>query len=719
MSGCSCSLRPHQLRARNFSNDVSLTGADLYFSSCYMLVLASFPTISAAGKKLALHPIMGTHQVSSICSVLSFLLFFSIRLPVGLTKQKGCSSSCGLQRIRYPFRLKDDPAGCGLPSCQLSCEGNNTIWNTQSNRYYVTAISYEDHTINLVEFGLASGRCGLPSPPFSPYDDIYQAGWPRLNFYPSSNIWATFMSCTRQIKNDTYQFIPCLSHNNNTFAYVVVGEHANSLQFLEPSCRFLAAIPTAGSPEMDSTTDVFKLLQKGFVFKWFPMRTPFQQCLDELWWDFSDLEIIEGSLPSPSQIFAAYEISIFLLPCIVDRYTRSYPPRIQEALWILTLTVEHWIILAILVRLVFPPLAVYLFLAHKFWSTRASIDSVEKFLRNQQTLIPTRYSYTDIIAITSHFKEKIGQGGFGSVFKGKLLGDHLVAIKMLGNSKCDGEEFINEVSTIGRIHHVNVVQLVGFSSEGSKRALVYEYMPNGSLDKYIFSPSGTRHRPSYFTWDKLNDIALGVARGIDYLHRGCDMQILHFDIKPQNILLDKNFTPKISDFGLAKLYPKEYGLVSMSAARGTIGYIAPELISRNFGVISDKSDVYSFGMLLLEIAGGRRNVDRRVENSSQIYYPSRIYDQLAPGKELEINNSIEIGDAERKLCMVGLWCIQMKSSSRPSMSKVTEMLEGDVNSLQILPRPCFSSSQPISTRQPCMDSSLTELSIISEHDELP
>ncbi|EHA8586929.1 rust resistance kinase Lr10 [Cocos nucifera] len=292
---------------------------------------------------------------------------------------------------------------------------------------------------------------------------------------------------------------------------------------------------------------------------------------------------------------------------------------------------------------------------------------------------------------------------------------------MLGNSKCDGEEFINEVSTIGMIHHVNVVQLAGFCSEGSKRALVYEYMPNGSLDKYIFSSSGTRHRPSNFTWDKLDDIALGVARGIDYLHRGCDMQILHFDIKPQNILLDNNFTPKISDFGLAKLYPKEYGLVSMSAARGTIGYIAPELISRNFGVISDKSDVYSFGMLLLEMAGGRRNVDPRVENSSQVYYPSWIYDQLAPGKELEINNSsIRIDDAERKLCMVGLWCIQMKSSIRPSMSEVIEMLEGDVDSLQMPPRPCFSSSQPISVRQSCMDSpDLTELSIISEHDELP
>jgi len=244
------------------------------------------------------------------------------------------------------------------------------------------------------------------------------------------------------------------------------------------------------------------------------------------------------------------------------------------------------------------------------------VDSVEKFLQNQQTLTPTRYAYTDIIAMTRHFKHKLGQGGFGSVYRGELPGGHLVAIKMLGNSKCNGDDFISEVSTIGRIHHLNVVRLVGFCSEVSNRALVYEFMPNGSLDKYIFSSNGA-HR--YLTVEKLNEIALGVARGIDYLHRGCDMRILHFDIKPHNILLDHNFNPKVSDFGLAKLYPKDYSLVSISAARGTIGYIAPELVSRSFGVISHKSDVYSFGMLLLEMAGGRRNVDQRAENSSQVY----------------------------------------------------------------------------------------------------
>lgn len=372
-------------------------------------------------------------------------------------------------------------------------------------------------------------------------------------------------------------------------------------------------------------------------------------------------------------------------------------------------------VLALLGRFVCAPLMVYLFLAYKFWSAQVSIDTVEKFLRNQRNLAPTRYAYTDIIAITSHFKEKLGQGGFGSVFKGKLAGGHLVAVKMLGNSKCNGEEFINEVSTIGRIHHVNVVRLVGFCSDGSKRALVYEYMPNGSLDRYIFSSNRTGTNP--FTLERLNKIALGVARGIDYLHRGCDVQILHFDIKPHNILLDHDFTPKVSDFGLAKLFPKDYSLVPMSAARGTIGYIAPELISRSFGVISHKADVYSFGMLLMEMAGGRRNADPRAgSTSSQAYYPSWIYDKLIHQGELKIDNSFEISNVERKLCMVGLWCIQMRSGDRPSMSKVVEMLEADVDTLQIPPKPFLSPEEPISVTYSSQDWSSTELSIIAENE---
>jgi serine/threonine protein kinase len=366
------------------------------------------------------------------------------------------------------------------------------------------------------------------------------------------------------------------------------------------------------------------------------------------------------------------------------------------------------------VRVFLMPPTILVFLLYLLLKSMTSTDNIEKFLRNQESLMPTRYAYTDIITITGNFRKKLGQGGFGSVFKGVLPGGVLVAVKMLDNSSCNGDDFISEVSTLGRIHHFNVVRLVGFCSEGSKRALIYEYMPNGSLDKYIFAATGNKVGHRTFTLAKLNQIALGIARGIEYLHRGCDMQILHFDIKPNNILLDVNFTPKISDFGLAKLYPRGHSLVTVSAAKGTVGYMAPELISRSFGAISHKSDVYSFGMLLLEMVGGRRNADRNIDKLSQVYYPSWIYDKLIEQQQNnEINIHFDISEVEKKLCLVALWCIQIKSSDRPDISRVIEMLESDLDSFTVPPRPFFASKGSDNTTESEMRHSY-HLSIISE-----
>jgi serine/threonine protein kinase len=321
-------------------------------------------------------------------------------------------------------------------------------------------------------------------------------------------------------------------------------------------------------------------------------------------------------------------------------------------------------------------------------------DVVEEFLQSHNNLMPIRYSYSEVKKMTNNFKDKLGEGGFGTVFKGKLQSGRLVAIKMLGKSKTNGQDFISEVATIGRIHHVNVVQLIGFCVEGSKQALVYEFMPNGSLNTFIFSPEVS----ILLSYNKMYDIALGVARGIEYLHKGCDMQILHFDIKPHNILLDENFTSKVSDFGLAKLYPVDDSIVSLTAARGTLGYMAPELFYKNIGGISYKADVYSFGMLLMEMAGRRRNVNASAKHSSQIYFPTWVYDQLNDGNDIEMEDTTEeerkIG---KKMIIVALWCIQMKPNDRPSMSKVVQMLEEKVEYLQMPSKPSLSSLDIITT----------------------
>ncbi|KAL5568337.1 hypothetical protein UlMin_024912, partial [Ulmus minor] len=326
---------------------------------------------------------------------------------------------------------------------------------------------------------------------------------------------------------------------------------------------------------------------------------------------------------------------------------------------------------------------VIIFLIYKWRRRHLSMyDHIEEFLQGQNNLMPIRYSYSEVKKMTKGFKDKLGEGGYGTVYKGKLRSGHLVAIKMLGESKTNGQDFINEVATIGRIHHVNVVRFIGFCVEKSRRALVYDFMPNGSLDKHIFSQEGINS----LSCKKLFEISLGVARGIEYLHQGCEMQILHFDIKPYNVLLDENFVPKISDFGLARLCSLDDSIVTLTAARGTLGYIAPELFYKNIGGVSYKADVYSFGMMLMEMASRRKNSDSAAEHSSQFHFPSWVSNQFSEGKEIDMEVlTEEESKIIKKMMIVALWCIQFKPSDRPSMRKVVEMLEDETESLEMPP----------------------------------
>ncbi|XP_027342773.1 rust resistance kinase Lr10-like [Abrus precatorius] len=329
-----------------------------------------------------------------------------------------------------------------------------------------------------------------------------------------------------------------------------------------------------------------------------------------------------------------------------------------------------------------------LFQLHRYYRMKSEDHArVENFLKDYRAMKPTRFTYADIKRITHRFKEKLGEGAHGAVFKGKLSNEILVAVKILNSTEGDGKEFINEVGTMGKIHHVNVVRLLGFCADGFHRALVYDFFPNGSLQNFI---SQSNHNENFLGWEKLQQIALGIARGIEYLHQGCDHRILHFDINPHNVLLDDNFVPKISDFGLAKLCSKNRSTVSMTVARGTLGYMAPEVFSRNFGNVSYKSDIYSYGMLLLEMVGGRKNINTSQENF-QVLYPDWIHNLLEGGGDIHIPIDEE-GNfiIAKKLAIVGLWCIQWHPMHRPSMKTVMQMLEGEVDKLEV-PRNPFES----------------------------
>ncbi|CAJ2662602.1 unnamed protein product [Trifolium pratense] len=300
-------------------------------------------------------------------------------------------------------------------------------------------------------------------------------------------------------------------------------------------------------------------------------------------------------------------------------------------------------------------------------------ESEEDHFLENLTGIPIRYRYKDLEVATKNFSEKLGSGGFGSVYKGALPDGTQLAVKQLEGIGQGKKEFRAEVSIIGSIHHLNLVRLKGFCADGTHRLLVYEFMANNSLDKWIFKK---KKGEFLLDWDTRFNIAVGTAKGLAYLHEECDSKIVHCDIKPENVLLDDHFTAKVSDFGLAKLMNREQSHV-FTTMRGTRGYLAPEWIKKY--AISEKSDVYSYGMVLLEIIGGRNNYDTN-ESSEKRYFPSYAFKMMEEGKmrdildpELQID---EHDDRAQCAIRVALWCIKEDMSMRPSMTKVVQMLEG-------------------------------------------
>ncbi|KAF6140979.1 hypothetical protein GIB67_000832 [Kingdonia uniflora] len=285
------------------------------------------------------------------------------------------------------------------------------------------------------------------------------------------------------------------------------------------------------------------------------------------------------------------------------------------------------------------------------------------------------FTYNELEEATDKFKEQLGKGAFSTVYKGILESNpqSLVAVKRL-ESVVEGveKEFRAEMSAIGRTNHKNLVKLFGFCDEGAHRLLVYEFMKNGSLASFLFEGS----RPD---WYQRIQIAFGIARGIVYLHEECSSQIIHCDIKPQNILLDDSFNVKISDFGLAKLLMSDQSRCTTDI-RGTRGYVAPEWFKRM--AITAKVDVYSFGIMLLEIICCRKNVERESWDENTEILSDWAYDCYVENKlHLLVENDEQAkndGKMLERLVMTAIWCIQEDPSLRPSMKKVTQMLEGAI-----------------------------------------
>nr|XP_029122187.1 LOW QUALITY PROTEIN: LEAF RUST 10 DISEASE-RESISTANCE LOCUS RECEPTOR-LIKE PROTEIN KINASE-like 2.1 [Elaeis guineensis] len=599
-------------------------------------------------------------------SLVFLLLFISINgYPANSPPASFCpnSTTCGGQLTAYPFWVNQNPSYyCGYEGFMLICKDGHPILSLGSHEYNVTNIDYHNQTISLVD------------------TDVVDAGtcpWPRHNLtfehnsflnYTSSDIDLTFfLNCSleKDLSNNQITCLPGSDASNSSYIFTDDDLPTAKEYGLAQRCQGIVVAPVLNELSVNGSHllgDFGGVLKKGFQLHW--SGEPLGEC--------GRCELSGGRCGYNQTGSTGW---VFVRFCSDSTGTHKLKKRkIMIGTFVALAGLSLWCLF----------LLAYLLRYRK--SHPENVHSVEDLLRKYGSLVPKRYKYSEIKRMTKSFSHKLGQGGYGNVFKGSLYDGSPVAVKVLSESKGNGEEFVNEVVSIGKTSHVNIVCLLGFCIEGSKRALVYEFMPNGSLEKFIYTEIPNANIK--LGWEKLYEITVGVARGLEYLHRGCNTRIVHFDIKPHNILLDQDFCPKISDFGLAKLCPPKESIISINGARGTVGYIAPEVFSRNFGVISSKSDVYSYGMMVLEMVGGRKNIDARVENTSEIYFPHWIFDHLDQYNTLEACRvTSETEEIVKKMIIVGLWCIQMQPTDRPSMSRVVDMLEGSISDLQMPPKP--------------------------------
>ncbi|XP_058071194.1 G-type lectin S-receptor-like serine/threonine-protein kinase At4g27290 [Magnolia sinica] len=300
------------------------------------------------------------------------------------------------------------------------------------------------------------------------------------------------------------------------------------------------------------------------------------------------------------------------------------------------------------------------------------------------------YSFASIVAATDNFSptNKLGQGGFGPVYKGRLHEEQEIAVKRLSRSSGQGlGEFKNEIILIAKLQHMNLVRLLGCCIEGEEKILLYEYMPNKSLDFLLFDPT----QGKLLDWGKRIHIIDGIAQGLLYLHKYSRLRVIHRDLKASNILLDGEMNPKISDFGMARIFGRNESEANTNRIVGTYGYMSPEYAME--GLFSEKSDVFSFGVLLLEIVSGKKN--------TSFYHSDRSLNLLGYAWELWKDGRVSelmdpmLGDSTSTGCdilrfiQMGLLCVQESARDRPTMLDIVSMLSNEMATLANPKRPAF------------------------------
>ncbi|CAN6229703.1 unnamed protein product [Urochloa humidicola] len=309
--------------------------------------------------------------------------------------------------------------------------------------------------------------------------------------------------------------------------------------------------------------------------------------------------------------------------------------------------------------------------------TSAADDNIyEEDAVKRSILSSPLVEFSTVYSATNNFSDKLGEGGFGPVYKGILPDGQEIAIKRLSKSSSQGlEEFKNEVMVLSKLQHRNLVRLFGCCIHGEEKMMLYEYMPNKSLDSFIFNES----KRLVLGWKLRYKIIQGIGRGLLYLHQDSRLKIIHRDLKASNILLDDDFNPKISDFGMARIFDEHQLQDLTRRIVRTYGYISPEYAME--GKYSEKSDVFSFGVLILEIVSGRRNscfVDEEW-SMNLLGYAWTLWKEGSVSELIDpLMGTTYTYDEVCRCIQVGLLCVQELPAERPTMPLVLRMLSGDV-----------------------------------------
>ncbi|CAM0902048.1 unnamed protein product [Alopecurus aequalis] len=605
---------------------------------------------------------------------------------VVVTSRSGCPSEsyrCGnTVEIRYPFWVGDDDTDghgaashCGYPTLRLECRRETPVLRLPSGEFGVTRILYAanrtgDRTLSLFDLGVGSGKCPhqLPVRNFT----LPSGSPPPLSLTARDDNFTFLLNCSFVGVADEH-IVPCL---NDSYVFRAGGVpfDAGSL------CQHVVVTPVLKPNPLD---DVFTALRAGFELSWRPavggvcgLNVHMMQFPFFLW-------LLEISRRTVSSLATGMKTSSKSIP---GHRTYPFSTRLNKEGNVLKIVLPitgSFLILACII----------IFWMYKSRGERQINDVKNKEHGSGNIEFPS-ISFEDIIAATNNFSNGniLGKGGFGTVYKGLLPDGKEVAVKRLSKmSRQGGDEFKNELVLIAKLQHKNLVRLLGYCIHDAEKLILYEYLPNKSLDAFLFDAS----RRSFFDWPTRLRVIKGVARGVLYLHQDSRLTVIHRDLKLSNILLDAEMNPKISDFGMARIFGGNEQQAKTIRVVGTPGYMSPEYALE--GVFSNKSDTYSFGILVLEIVTGlkiRSPQHLIMDFQSLTAYAWRLWKDgnMRALVDSSIVDNCALDEVVRCI-QVGLLCVQDQPDVRPSMSSVVFMLENETTPLPTPKQPIYYSKR--------------------------